>query len=98
MKTPKMLTINGRRFKFRWELCGSAYLADCQCPQGGDPEQAIRIRPGLQSPDCEDLLLSSLLHECLHAADWSKDEEWVEEVSVDIARILRRFGFHRAED
>lgn len=39
--------------------------------------------------------LDTTIHECLHAADWSKDEEWVEDAAHDIARILWRLGWRR---
>jgi hypothetical protein len=35
-------------------------------------------------------LLEILIHEQLHAALWVADEEWVEEVGVDLARNIRR--------
>lgn len=41
--------------------------------------------------------LRVILHELLHAADWHKEEEWVEQVSTDMARILTRLGFSRSE-
>lgn len=37
--------------------------------------------------------LTTIIHECLHAADWHKDEEWVEVVSADLARILWRLNY-----
>lgn len=46
----------------------------------------IKIRKNLRGEE----FLATTVHECLHAADWHKDEEWVEEVSVDIARVLCR--------
>ncbi len=35
-------------------------------------------------------LLAALLHETHHAADWNKDEEWVQEVSDDQAEIIMK--------
>lgn len=42
-------------------------------------------------------LLDTLLHEMLHAADWQKDEEWVEETAADIARVLTKLGYRKME-
>jgi len=42
--------------------------------------------------------LDTLLHEMLHAADWTKDEEWVAEAARDIARVLCRLGYRRNEE
>lgn len=39
--------------------------------------------------------LAVTIHEALHAADWHKDEEWVEQVGEDIARLLWRLGYRR---
>lgn len=39
--------------------------------------------------------LDILLHEMLHATDWYKDEEWVQEVATDIAEVLWRLGYRR---
>lgn len=38
-------------------------------------------------------LAEVLIHEILHAADWSKDESWVEQAAADIERVLFRQGF-----
>jgi hypothetical protein len=39
--------------------------------------------------------LRFILHEFLHAADWHKSEEWVDEVSKDLSRFLTRLGYRR---
>lgn len=39
--------------------------------------------------------LRVIIHELLHAADWYKDEEWVHQVSVDVARILTQLGYKK---
>lgn len=42
--------------------------------------------------------LSVLIHECLHAASWTQfSEEFVNELSEDIARALWRLGY-RCQD
>jgi len=33
-------------------------------------------------------LVTIVLHEGLHAADWHKDETWVDKTSTDLARII----------
>ena len=42
--------------------------------------------------------LDVIIHEMLHAADWHKDEEWVESVASDIARALWRMGYRGPTD
>lgn len=39
--------------------------------------------------------LDTLIHEMLHAADWSKDEAWVSGLASDMARVLSRLGYAR---
>lgn len=58
--------------------------ADCDAPH--DRHKQIRLLSRLRGQH----LLEILIHECLHAADWSKDEEWIERVSADIARAAFR--------
>ena len=42
--------------------------------------------------------LRFILHEFLHAADWHRSEEWVDQVSSDAARFLTRLGYRKADD
>ena len=49
----------------------------------------ISIRPGLTRKR----ELEVLIHELLHAADWTKDESWVHETSEDITAFLSALGF-----
>lgn len=39
--------------------------------------------------------LEFTIHELLHAADWTKDEEWIGDVAKDVARVLTRLGYER---
>ncbi len=41
--------------------------------------------------------LEIIIHEFLHGADWSKDEEWIEETSYDLSRFLWRLGYRKCE-
>ena len=38
-----------------------------------------------------------LIHECLHASNWSKSEDEVDRTSIDIGTLLYRLGFRRQE-
>lgn len=51
----------------------------------------ISVRPGL-SPQRE---LEVLIHELLHASDWTKDESWVHDTARDIATALSAMGYGR---
>jgi len=57
------------------------------------PDKRIRIKRGLSEQET----LEVIIHECLHAADWTKTEEWVTEVADDISKILWKLGYRRAE-
>jgi len=47
-----------------------------------------------ERPDAE--TLDTLIHEMLHAADWSKSEFWVHDVANDLTRnILKVFRIER---
>ena len=55
--------------------------------------KTIRICPKLQ-----DLAeLDTLVHELLHAADWHRDEEWIETVATDISRVLWKLNYRRQD-
>ncbi len=65
---------------------------DCDDPT--TKNKTIRIANNL--PPIEQLEV--VIHEALHASDWFKDEEWIEEVAVDIARLLWRLGWRLTKD
>lgn len=76
----------------RWRLVHVAGIkndGDCDAPT--TPGKTIRIRQALRGRDRE--YLETVLHELLHAADWHKEHEWVEDVSAAAARLLCRLGF-----
>jgi hypothetical protein len=60
---------------------------ECDSPDTNGKQ--IRIATDLKKQD----ELEVIIHELLHAADWSKDEEWVEVIADDIARILWKLGW-----
>lgn len=39
--------------------------------------------------------LETIIHELLHAGLWSLDEECVDDMGLDIARVLWRLGYRR---
>ena len=65
---------------------------ECDSPDTNGKE--IRIATDLKKPD----ELEVIIHELLHAADWSKDEEWVEVIADDIARVLWKLGWRNNSD
>ena len=54
----------------------------------------IRIKKNLSERE----ELEVTVHELLHAVEWSKDEEWVEQSGVEIAEALWKLGWRRVAD
>ena len=83
------VTILGKRWEMRFTRLPKDTDGECDPPER--PGKEIRIQQGLS----EENLLSTIVHECLHASDWHRTEAWVEEVADDIAKILIKVGFSR---
>jgi hypothetical protein len=66
---------------------------DCDglCDKPTDKGKRILVYDKLS----EEETLETVVHEVLHAADWWKDEEWIEHAANDLARILWRLGYRR---
>jgi hypothetical protein len=82
--------IAGKRWRIEYpKQLGPAKLADCDAPNTA--HKAIRIQAGAKKD--KELHLECLIHEILHAVDWSKDERWVEDVAEGMARVIMREVF-----
>ena len=62
-----------------------------ECDSPDTVNKQIRISNDI--PDEEELDI--VIHEFLHAADWSKDEEWVEQIAYDLSHILLKLGWKK---
>jgi len=75
------------------------YIGWCDRPGTPDPAEypAIRLPNGLPCGNSKEAKegLWVLIHECLHAENWAKSEEEVDQVAGDIAKLLWRLGFRR---
>ena len=65
---------------------------DCDRPDA--PNKQIRVSSRLRGQH----RLEIILHECLHAAFWDLDEEAIEQVGHDLARILWKLGYRDGEE
>lgn len=65
---------------------------DCSSPSDKDKE--IRIDNRLNGEH----KLEILIHEFRHAADWGRDEGFVDQEAKDLARMLWRLGYRQKED
>jgi hypothetical protein len=68
---------------------------DCDgyCSDPRQPRKTIAIYNKLN----DERTLAILIHEMLHAGDWHRTEEFVEEFAEDVARAATKLGFHRKD-
>jgi len=78
-----------------WHLRFARLASDCgQIDMPGTPNKEIRINLKLDG----ELLLDTVVHELLHAASPElASEDWVNGTASDIARVLWRLGYRKAE-
>ena len=74
--------------------CKSDEVTCGDCDDPSTPNKKIRIANGLTPIE----QLEVVIHECLHASDWFKDEEWIKVVAIDIARLLWKMGWRLTPD
>ncbi len=79
------VTICGRRWRLRFARLRGDKHGWCDPPSKLSKEILINTERRSRRRVMEDLI-----HEAVHAADWSKAEEWVEEFARDLARMLDR--------
>ena len=89
------VNVAGKRWGFRFVPAPDKDDKECRgyCESPDKKNKEIVIKENL--PPKEEL--DTILHELLHAADWSKDEEWVEQNMSEIAKILWRLGWRKPE-
>lgn len=75
------------------------YIGWCDKPGQPDPAEypAIRLPNGLPFGEKQGAKegLITLIHECLHAEIWSKSENEIDRVAMDVGGLLWRLGFRR---
>ena len=84
----KTHTFNG--VKYDIDFCGPI---DGYASQGGKDETMMITCP-MDSPQ----FLETVLHESLHACNWTATEENVLVTAKDIARLLKRIGYVNARE
>ena len=83
------ITLLGKRWNLRF-IPLRKVAGDCDSPN--TPNKEIRIDSRLKGEH----QLEILIHECRHAADWSRDEEYIAAEARDLARVLWKLGYRRA--
>ena len=83
------IKVGGKYWDLTFSKMKGKYLGRCDAPH--IPEKKIKISKDIEGKE----ELDTLLHELLHAADWWKDEEWVEQTASEIATVLWRLGWRK---
>jgi hypothetical protein len=79
----RIISILGKR----WRLVYSSLRGDNgECDPPDAKGKSIRIAKYLRRHPRA--LAETIIHEILHAADWWKDEVWIEQLCEDIVRVL----------
>lgn len=63
------------------------------CSHPEEPHRHIKIRTKLRG----ERELDVVIHECLHAAGWHIDHDFVSDFASDVARLLWRLGYRQTE-
>ena len=86
------VTIMGKRYRLLL-VAPSKMPRDASgtCNAPHDTSKTIKIENGLPEQDS----LRVAIHEIWHAADWHKDEAYIDRASTDMARILWRLGWRK---
>jgi hypothetical protein len=74
--------ILGQYYNLRFVPNLGGKFGECDHPK--KPQKEIRIQSGLS----RERLIEILIHEGLHGGNWHLDEEFVDQVSADIAKII----------
>ena len=90
IKITMRITILNKRWKLVRRHTGP--VADGHCDPPNAPHKQISVHSGLRG----ERELEVFIHEMMHAADWSKDEDWVRDLSQDMAKVLWRLGYRKS--
>ena len=88
MSKRKVRTATFNKVNFDLDMTGPIN-GTCDYPRGSKPTILIAAVPGSQDE------LMAIIHETLHASDWSKSEEKVTRIAHEQARLLWRLGYRR---
>jgi len=82
----KSHTFNGRKYQIELEQS-----LDGVCDQYKCNERYISVFAKHHSQN----ELITIIHECLHAENWTKKEEPIDRISTEIGSLLWRLGYRR---
>ena len=85
-----IVKVCGKRWRLVFEDLGDDD-GSCDSPDAKNKRVVINTRVTANSQ----AYMETVLHELLHAAVWSLDEEYVHDYAADAARILHRLGFRK---
>lgn len=84
-----VVSLRGKRWKIRELPASKLPQRDGECDHPNLARKEIRLRNNLGSKR----KLEIALHEGLHACLWDLDEEAIEEIAHDLARMVWRLGY-----
>jgi hypothetical protein len=88
------VTVNQKRWRLVFRQLDKNEHGRCDAPHVKNKQ--ISISPTVLND--EELYLATVLHEILHAACWSLDEEYVTEYAKAAAKTAIRLGFRLTEE
>jgi hypothetical protein len=86
------IKVGGKYWELSFRKMRGDYLGRCDAPDTHGKK--IRISKDLEKLEELDVIL----HELLHAADWHKDEEWVEQTASEISHVLWKLGWRKIDE
>ena len=103
------IMVMGKRYLLHWVAKGVSFVArrdsddtEVRMSKSDDgltegpwlANKRIFLRHGIRS---QKRRLDNQIHEFTHAADWSKDEEWVSQFGHDLSNFLYKLGWRLTE-
>lgn len=90
LPTRLRVTIGGRYWQMQFVRSLPGMYGVTDSPETRN--KTIKIRRRLK----EDVLLDTIIHELLHAADWDVGEGWIEQIATHTSQVLILAGWRRA--
>jgi hypothetical protein len=84
---PKHYSLNGKKYQFKWSKMRNN-LGLCADPESSPEDRIISINPTSD----RDTIISTIIHECLHAEMFIIDEETIDRAADEIFNLLKSCG------
>lgn len=91
MRQVKTATFDGTRYKIEVK----PVLGLCDSPKTNPGKPGIWVIKGLKN---DKATLDTLIHEALHAANWSANHKKINQTAGDLSRFLWRLGYRLTKE